>query len=144
MQLLLHKNVSQNFLDRLFEDTLCYPRPLLPVIIVRVDFSLQICHTHDFVNIYIYFMDEYIVGRSNVVTFHNLLNLRSRDKCMIKADICNCFKGQVGNCNPRGSNYNFLSKIVNTFTVNYCTMNTVALLVDLVTALIKRLFLLQA
>ena len=38
----------------------------------------------------------------------------------------------------QGSNYNFLSKIVNTVTVNNVTMNTVTLLTGLVTAFTKK------
>ena len=73
MQLLYHKLFSQNFLNRLFDATVCYLRTLIPDISVgafphNLTYS-YLCKNH------LSFLDGYSAGRPNVVTYHDLLNL---------------------------------------------------------------------
>ena len=91
-------------------------------------------------------MDEKIADRSNAVMDQNFPNVRSIPgvavtylafKAITKKQL------QISALNVhlsllQGSNYNFLSKIVNTVTVNDVTMNTVKLLVGLVIVLTKK------
>ena len=62
MHLLLPKNCFAEFLNRFFEATLCYLRILLPDLTKKQTLS---------------FINGFIVGMSNVVTYHSLLNLES-------------------------------------------------------------------
>ena len=71
MQLLLHKIVSQSFLNRLFEAVMLSEDPYFLTSLWGQSYSLQICYIYNFVNT-LSFMDEYIAGRSNVVILLNL------------------------------------------------------------------------
>ena len=110
MQLLLHKTVSQNFLNHLFEATLCY---------LRTPTSCNHCRRSlipsKFVIFMIFvktlsFLDEYIADRSNVVTYHNRQSLGSIPEVAVtyltliaNTSICLIMYLSL----LQGSNYNF-------------------------------------
>ena len=92
-------------------------------------------------------MDVYIAGMSNVITYHNLLNLGSIPEVSViylalKANVRICF--DYASISTSRLLFNFYLKIVNTVIVIYVIMNTLTLLAGLVTALSKMILLLQA